>query len=164
MYRLLGLFLSSWLFGPVSGVAYARMCGIGPVPAFVLITLFDLSVGCMWVCVAERLFMGREPMYRVSRRKVSLLAFTMGEMTSVMVAYAGNLRRRALPYIFLFSSMSRTMLLLGAIGALLLVDPLALYMVGVAVMVMTTGRALYRNRGRVARYVVRFLSQGRKRL
>jgi len=144
--RLPGLFLSTWLFGPVAGVAYAKMHSFTYVQAFLLITLFDLAVGGFWIGVAEGIFRKRRALYRISLKQVSFLAFTLGEMAATMAAYAGDKRRRAIPYILLFTTLSRTLLILGAMGALLFIHPIVLYLVGVVGTITMTVRTIYHHR------------------
>lgn len=152
MREFLSIFLSTWLLGPVGGTAHASLEGFQAREILLLITLINTLIAFLWLFLAELLFRRLRPPFpfgggRSTLASLGLLAFSLGSMVAVMTAYGLGVGRRAFPVIVTCAVGSGVLWTLGALGLLIFLPPLWLYLGALAMTFLLFSSKLYSKRG-----------------
>ncbi|MEM2866294.1 MAG: hypothetical protein QXM46_00010 [Candidatus Hadarchaeales archaeon] len=155
MRELLSIFLSTWVLGPVGGTACASLEGFQPGQILLLVTLSNALIALFWLAVAELLFrrwgsllylVGGERRGALTLTGLALLAFSLGSMVAVMVAYVLGVGKRAFPLIAPCAVGSGALWTMGALGLLTFFPPFWLYLATLAATLILVSTKVYSRR------------------
>ncbi len=164
MLKLLGVFLSTWVFSPVGGTAYAVAQGFSSIQTVALIAAMNAIIVVLWFGIVgffarrlERVLMRRRTVHVpiVKRRKVGhltiaevgFIAFVAGSVWAVIITYMTNVNKLVAWAVITPCTVGSGLLwTLGSLGVIpFLPSPWWLYLMAVGATALSVGSRVYRN-------------------